>query len=300
MPNSFRFVTSNLFLKALATLKITEIMSGIGAELPPHLLAKRKRQQEEQASVEPTITSGAKRSPSPDGPEKRRRVIGPAMPPAPLDQRPEEPPNADDDSSSDDDDFGPSLPTDDAPTGHVEADSNDNSLTGAEPAPPEKLKRDDWMTMAPKQDDLAARMDPLVQRPRAFNTGKGARAPAAGGDDNSTWHETPEQKRKRLADEMMGIGAPSAGARPQPAKASRENEAHRKIKEHVDKTRGPSLMDQHTKATKDKETEDDPSKRAFDREKDMGHGGRMSSVQKKEMLNKAAGFSGKFSGGSYL
>lgn len=154
--------------------------------------------------------------------------------------------------------------------------------------------------MPPKQDDLAARMDPSIQRPKAFNSGKGARAPAAGADDSSTWHETPEQKRKRLADEMMGIGTPSNGARPQPAKAAKENDAHRKIKEQVEKTRGPSLMDQHKQATKDKETEDDPSKRAFDREKDMGHGGRMSAVDKNEMLKKAAGFSGKFSGGSYL
>lgn len=156
------------------------------------------------------------------------------------------------------------------------------------------------MTIPPKQDDLAARMDPSIQRPRAFNTGKGARVSHAKEDDNSTWHETPEQKRKRLADEMMGIGAPGSGTRPQSAKVTRENDAHRKIKEHVDKTRGPSLMDQHKQASKGPEAEDDPSKRAFDREKDMGHGGRMSSAQKQEMLKKAAGFSGKFSGGSYL
>lgn len=156
------------------------------------------------------------------------------------------------------------------------------------------------MTMPPKQDDLAARMDPSIQRPRAFNTAKGARAPTGGADNNFTWHETPEQKRKRLADEMMGVDTASAGPRPQPTKVARENDAHRKIKEQIENLRGPSLMDQHKQATKDAETEDDPSKRAFDREKDMGHGGRMSSVQKKEMLNKAAGFSGKFSGGSYL
>lgn len=40
--------------------------------------------------------------------------MGPAMPPAPLDERPEQQPDADEENSSDDDDFGPSLPGDPA------------------------------------------------------------------------------------------------------------------------------------------------------------------------------------------
>jgi len=63
--------------------------------------------------------------------------------------------------------------------------------------------------------------------------------------------------------------------------------------------RGPSLMDQH-KQGKDAEAEDDPSQRAFDREKDMGSGSRIGHTKRKEMLNKAAGFSSRFAGGSYL
>ncbi|SMR52753.1 unnamed protein product [Zymoseptoria tritici ST99CH_1E4] len=273
-------------------------MSGIGAELPPHLLAKRKRQQDEDADVAPTTASGAKRASSPDEPDKRQRVIGPAMPPAPLDQRPSHPPNTiEDDSSDEDDDFGPALPTGDA----ISNDNDDHTQNAVSDAPQaeEKLKRDDWMMMPPKQDDLAARMDPSVQRPRGFNTGKGAKAPNTGGDDSSIWHETPEQKRKRLADEMMGVGTTSMTTRPNPVKISKKTGAHEKIQEHIEKTRGPSLMDQHAK-TKGVEAEDDPSKRAFDREKDMGSGGRISTTQKREMLNKAAGFSDKFSGGSYL
>ena len=88
-----------------------EAMSGIGPELPPHLLAKRKRQQEEEAENETVTASGAKRSLSPSDGEKRRRVIGPAMPPAPLEKRPKAPPNQSGESDSDDDDgFGPTLP----------------------------------------------------------------------------------------------------------------------------------------------------------------------------------------------
>jgi sensor c-di-GMP phosphodiesterase-like protein len=98
------------------------------------------------------------------------------------------------------------------------------------------LKRDDWMMMPPKQDDLAARLDPTKQRPRGFNTGKGARGPSATGEDNSIWNETPQEKQKRLADEMMGVSKPSSLGPQRPPKASdsmRGENAAKKIKEHT-------------------------------------------------------------------
>lgn len=90
--------------------------------------------------------------------------------------------------------------------------------------------------MAPKQDDLAARLDPTRQRPRTFNTGKGARGANDRDEDSSAWHETPEQKQKRLADEMMGI-APSAGVGPQkPAPTARDESTIRQIRERTVRT----------------------------------------------------------------
>jgi hypothetical protein len=86
-------------------------MPGIGPELPAHLLAKRKRKQEETAEAASVTASGAKASSSPDVGEKRRKVMGPIMPPAPLDERPEKPAQSVEESESDDDDgFGPALP----------------------------------------------------------------------------------------------------------------------------------------------------------------------------------------------
>lgn len=179
------------------------------------------------------------------------------------------------------------------------------------------------MMMPPKQDDVAARMDPGKQRARGFNTGKGAKLTNTGDDDSSAWYETAEQKQKRLADEMMGVSkAGSVGpSKPKPASGTTKDEAAaRKIREQVvcrhldirrfpewsmfanatqEKTRGPSLVNRRAK-TLDPEAEDDPSKRSFDREKDMGAGMRIGEKQRKEMLNKASGFSSKFSGGSYL
>ena len=58
-------------------------------------------------------------------------------------------------------------------------------------------------------------------------------------------------------------------------------------------------MDEHKK-TIPKEKEDDPSKRAFDKEKDIGGGMKIGHAKRKELLNKAADFSSRFSGGKYL
>jgi hypothetical protein len=105
-------------------------------------------------------------------------------------------------------------------------------------APPAegKLKRDDWMMMPPKQDDLAARMDPTKQRARGFNTGKGARGSNPQGEDSSSWYETAEQKQKRLQDEMMGVSKqPSIGPQKPSRAASDEKDkaAAQKIKDHT-------------------------------------------------------------------
>ena len=147
-------------------------MSAIGPELPPHLLAKRKRKQEEDVENDGTTSSGAKRSPSTSEGEKRRRVMGPAMPPAPLHERPSEPPSRREDSDSDEEDgFGPSLPPSGAEAANKDAENGSHDDTASAE---QKPKRDEWMTMPPTQDDLAARMDPTKQRPRAFQYGQGS------------------------------------------------------------------------------------------------------------------------------
>lgn len=155
--------------------------------------------------------------------------------------------------------------------------------------------------MPPKADDLAARMDPTKQRARKFNSGKGARAPAAADGDSAIWTETPEQKRKRLADEVMGVAAPgkaSLSAREQ-ARNKEAEETARRVREHDERNRGRSLYERHQESAT-REKDDDPSKRAFDREKDMALGGRLGTREKKEMLTKAADFGSRFERGSFL
>ncbi|KAI5204784.1 hypothetical protein E4T39_03489 [Aureobasidium subglaciale] len=314
-------------------------MSAAGPDLPPHLLAKRKRQQEEAQKTQSATTSGANQESPKDkrqkisGPELPpsssaasagpqlppsepllsagptlpppeselqpvRPVAGPAPPPAPLEERPTAP--LDSDSESDDDDFGPSLPT--AADLNPSTNNNGSSMPQAAAAPV-KTQRDEWMTLPPQQDDLAARMDPSKMRARGFNTGKNARGgntTPAGGNIAAAWTETPEEKLKRLQDEAMGVKPATAGhVDAKEAATNREKEAEaRRIREQTDKARGPPLMAQH-KESNPENKDDDPSRRAFDREKDIG-GSSLGLVDKKDLLNKASTFGSKFSGGGYL
>ena len=54
------------------------------------------------------------------------------------------------------------------------------------------------------------------------------------------------------------------------------------------------------KTTGAKEEGDDPSKRAFDKEKDIRGGRQINHTARKELINRAANFGSRFSGGGYL
>ena len=295
-------------------------MPAIGPSLPPQL-AKRTRDEDDKPSEKRRRVLGPapprSRSSSPDndiGPApptatvpKPTRVLGPSAPPAGLSEQPPHSPSDDSDSDSGDDGFGPAPPSAGV---QYHSSYDDDQLAGIGPSvfdtderyieQAKKVERDEWMTQPPTQDDLAARMDPTKLRARKFNSGKGARAP--GGEGIGVWTETPEQKLKRLQNEALGISAPAnASSTTQESKNSKEEEVRfRKMKERVEKSRGSSLMDQHKERGTGKEKEDDPSKRAFDYEKDMGMGMKIGHKQRNEMLKKAKGFGERFSSGSFL
>ncbi|KAA6406389.1 MAG: hypothetical protein FRX48_09830 [Lasallia pustulata] len=221
-------------------------MSNVGPELPPHLLAKRKREEEiEDQSRINVDTRSASRSSSSDAGEKRRRIVGPAPPPAPLNERPDSPAEQGSESSSEDE-IGPALPPApgqydaeiDAQRQQAIADEN----TAREAA--KKPQREEWM---------------LVPR----NKMTGSKAPSQkGGGDNTLWTETLEQKMQRLEDEVMGVKKP-AQLGPEDKKAGRSEaeakETQRRIREYNEKNRNTSLYSEHKK-TVPKEKEDDPSK----------------------------------------
>ncbi|KAL9127797.1 MAG: hypothetical protein Q9175_007665 [Cornicularia normoerica] len=278
-------------------------MASVGPELPPHL-TKRKHPEETHDTVD--VPPKRQRSSSPSSHDtKPRRVIGPAAPPAPLSELPATPAEPDADSSDSDDGFGPSLPP---PPGSIsqeterkrqEALAEDEAAREAATKP----RREEWMLLPPKQDDWSARADPTKLRNRKFNAGKGSKAPGRnGGDENALWTETPEQKRRRLEDEVMGVKRP---ARLGPEvkrdrwKEEEARETERRIREYNEKNRNTSLYNEHKKVVP-KEKEDDPGARAFDKEKDMGMGMKIGHAQKREMLNKAKDFGSRFEKGNYL
>ena len=84
-------------------------MSTMGPELPPHLLAKRKRQMGDGNSEKPATLPATSSEPE----QKRKRTIGPAAPPNLLSEKPSESPAASlhEEGSDSDDDYGPAPST---------------------------------------------------------------------------------------------------------------------------------------------------------------------------------------------
>lgn len=213
---------------------------------------------------------------------------------------------SDDGDDDEEDEFGPSLPP---LAGHhnplIEHQRQQDLLNEANISENvQKLQREEWMLVPPKQDDWSTRVDPTKLKNRKFNSGKGAKAPTQNGVkiNNALWTETPEQKRQRLEDEVMGVVKPAQRG-PDENKSGQDDEAvretARKINEYNKKNRNTSLYNEHKK-TAAREKEDDPSKRAFDKEKDIGSGVKIGHAQKRELLKRASDFGSRFAGGKYL
>ncbi|KAI9720050.1 MAG: hypothetical protein M1812_003177 [Candelaria pacifica] len=282
-------------------------MSTAGPELPPHLVSKRKRQAATDEKDSPARSSSpSSRSSSNESAGKRQRIVGPSLPPAPLAELPHlKSDRQDTDSSEDDDDFGPALPSGQGQTSeyHTQAARCAALEDEERDEAAKKPKREEWMLVPPKHDDWSSKVDSTKLRNRKFNTGKGSKAPTQKSEgENALWTETPEQKRQRLEDEVLGIKKPATmGAEDKRAMkdGAGSEETSRRIAEYNEKNRGKSLIEDHKKAVP-KEKEDDPSKRAFDKEKDMGLGRKIGHAQRKELLSRASDFGSRFAGGSYL
>lgn len=313
-------------------------MSSIGPQLPPHL-SKRKRtpgpngddapdsppakNQRTQGPVTNTDEVDLDDSDS-DG-YGPKPVAGPSIPPAKKDEidlasysdsdvgpvppkpasagptpSPQPPPPADEDSS-DDDDYGPSLPS--ASTARPQIGPTLPPSAAEDDTP----QRDSWMLAPPTGGSFTER-DPTKIRARKFASGKpGGGSSSSSNQPSSIWTETPEEKLLRLQNSVLGRsgGQGTEGEGKKGNGRSKEaEERDRKIAANIEASRGKSLYEEHSQKRKDqgedKEEEDDPSKRGFDREKDMALGGRLGTAQRRELMNKSANFGGRFSKGSYL
>ncbi|KAL3461069.1 hypothetical protein BJX64DRAFT_261618 [Aspergillus heterothallicus] len=245
---------------------------------------------------------------SPD-PDKRRKVIGPSFPPPTEPSKHSDKCEAHSDSdSSDDDDFGPSLPP---PAGSAPAPQPipqaSISTTAEKHAAKSAPQRDSWMLAPPTGDSRSSRVDPTKLRNRKFQSGPrvGSATTGSGGVDSS-WTETPEEKMRRLQNEAMGIvssASTGGGGTTGVANEAEEKKAQamrEKVQRYNERVRKEDASVVEERKRKEKEEEDDPSKRAFDKEKDMALGGRISHAQRREMMSKAADFGSRFSKGKFL
>lgn len=290
-------------------------MASIGPQLPPDL-TKRKRASTspnpsspsaKQARHSPLNTNEIDLSDSdsdygPSAPANAKATIGPSLPstkqndqeidlssdsdtgPKPQPQpQPSSQPHPNEDSSSDSD-YGPSLPT----------STSKRPTQGPSLPSSQAPQRDTWMLAPPTSTSYTER-DPTRMRNRKF-----ASKPTPTSSTPTIWTETPEEKLKRQKDALLGRTTETTS----PRRKTEQDERDRKIAENIEAHRGKSLYDEH--ATKRKgegraaEEDDDPSKRAFDREKDMALGGKIGEKQRRELISKSAGFGGRFQKGSFL
>lgn len=272
-------------------------MPTIGPQLPASV-SKRKRPNDEREDDSESNDSIGPQPPgkvSDDGttPKKTKVVMGPLLPSRDVKPEPAASKLNSDDESSDDDDFGPSLPSADDPS---LAANRSVPTTAIAPNPiPSASKRDEWMTIAPKSGDWSQRVDPTKLKNRKFNTGSGAATTSS-----DAWHETPEQKQARLQREVLGIKSEKTVKSTASIATADPNqqETERRLKEY-NAQRGPSLYQAHQSGKKVEE-EDDPSARAFDREKDIGGGFELNASKRNDMVKNSANFSSRFSTAKYL
>ncbi|OQE41276.1 hypothetical protein PENCOP_c005G04138 [Penicillium coprophilum] len=215
---------------------------------------------------------------------KQRKVIGPSLPPPQADSET----SSDDDDDDDDDDFGPSLPPSGPLKDPVHTEPTDSGISKSE----KESQRDQWMLQPPSHSDWASKIDPTQLRNRKFNTSKSATAPKS---MDSSWVETPEERMKRLQDAVMGVSG-SATQSEDSRGASNARLIEDQIKRYKDVTGKNTRLEKPGVQKED----DDPSARAFDREKDMAVASKISNAQRREMVKKAADYNTRFTKGNFL
>ncbi|PNP44817.1 hypothetical protein TGAMA5MH_03626 [Trichoderma gamsii] len=263
-----------------STLPAAPAPRSVGPSLPPHLAAAANNEDEINLSDSDS---------------------DPLPQPRPATDSNSHNPNPDSESSDDDDDFGPSLPSASAPRRQIGP-----SLP---PSVDDAPKRDEWMLAPPPSSSTFSERDTTKLRARKFASKPSAKPSTAPGAP-SIWTETPEEKLKRLQDAVLGRTSASSsteaggGASELQRKKQLRDEA---LAADIQAQRGKTLLEEHQggkkkagPAARPEDEEDDPSKRAFDREKDMAVGGRITATQRKELINKSANFGGRFQKGSFL
>ncbi|KAJ3530453.1 hypothetical protein NMY22_g8562 [Coprinellus aureogranulatus] len=288
--------------------------SGIGPAIPAHLLRGSSGKDAEGGgrSTTPPLERPSRPTHSPEaGPSTNRKVVGPTLPNYGPTYNPDTYGNVEDEEDSDDD-VGPKP----LPAGMKHEESNavkefiereERMRKAREEAAKEKNapKREEWMLVPPSSSDLLGNLDPTkLKKGRQFS--KSTHSASSGPSDMSLWTETPAERQKRLEDEVMGrkrraVDTANSEATEDPDKKRRKKEEammKREVEEYTKKQRGPSLVDQHTKALDGKKDDSEGPPVIWDHARDMAIGGRlMDDDKRKAMVREARGLGDRFSSG---
>ncbi|KAF7293932.1 hypothetical protein HMN09_01190400 [Mycena chlorophos] len=205
-------------------------------------------------------------------------------------------PTYDDDDS--DDDVGPQ------PLRGAAEEAGGGAHPPQEAAQPKAVKRDEWMLVPPSSSALLGTLDPAkLSKGRQFSRGTVVERESGA---STLWTETPAERQQRLTDEVAGkkrrLANSSAGpSREEDLEARKrarvDAELRESVAEHTRRTRGAALVDMHTAAGKGSEKDGEP-KAIWDRDRDMGVGGRlMDSEKRNKMIKEAKGLGDRFSTG---
>ncbi|KAG4306144.1 hypothetical protein PORY_000132 [Pneumocystis oryctolagi] len=162
------------------------------------------------------------------------------------------------------------------------------------PITTQEKKRDNWMVVPPSYMDLNSRVSSNLKA-RSFSTGKSAQLSNFNIQNTNLWTESYEDKQKRLKQEAIGVD--ESMCKNNKAKKELSTIFNMKKQKTNSEVKHPSLYEMHLKLNK--EHIDDPSKRMFDREKDILGENCMSFSKRQKILNFSKDMS-RFSSGSYL
>lgn len=207
-----------------------------GPTLPPHLQQRHAGQSTEASDEEdddddytPALPPGM----------AARTAQGPSLPPH-LANRQRSPSPAASEGSDDDSDVGP-LPAPSAGPAPALSAAEEFRLREQRKQEEEeeakriagrKPKREAWMTVPPSALDAMARQDPTKITKTGFNqnTRRGTNAQKASEEERSLWTETPEERAKRIDEEVMGKRKRTENASKQETAAERQERKKREAR----------------------------------------------------------------------
>lgn len=171
-------------------------------------------------------------------------------------------------------------------------------------------------------------MDPTKLKSRSFASSTKTAEKEQNSSGVNLWTETPQERKQRLADEVMGRKRKAAdGGEDETDEQRRKRERDQRLREEVEKhnvsssrvlrellvltrslscqrtSRKASLLDQHTSSGASKKLK--PGEKEvpgiWDRDRDMSVGGRLMDDKKRsDIVRNAKDLGGRFGGGGYL